>query len=288
MAKMTNRQGSRKSLKSTSPHLKGARNWASAQVRLASYSRLGFIRLCASIIFTLIIITFFSLWIGGFLPDIKKYSQELKRDSLMSSGFSISKINVISKGRVPEEDIRKILDFKNGDYLFDVKINETQKKIETLPWVKRVLVRRLWPDQVVIQIVEREPFALWQYEGKVEVIDVLGEVIEGASLNENPNLNLFVGKDAAINAVKINKTMLDFPSIAARVDSFIYVSENRWDIVMNGGNTRVLLSQHDLKDSLSMLEELHSERDILNLKIGIIDLRLKDRLSLSHQQTDSS
>ena len=285
---MTNRQGSRKSLKSTSLHLKGARNWASAQVRLASYSRLGFIRLCASIIFTLIIITFFSLWIGGFLPDIKKYSQELKRDSLMSSGFSISKINVISKGRVPEEDIRKILDFKNGDYLFDVKINETQKKIETLPWVKRVLVRRLWPDQVVIQIVEREPFALWQYEGKVEVIDVLGEVIEGASLNENPNLNLFVGKDAAINAVKINKTMLDFPSIAARADSFIYVSENRWDIVMNGGNTRVLLSQHDLKGSLSMLEELHSERDILNLKIGIIDLRLKDRLSLSHQQTDSS
>ena len=251
---MINRQSSRKPLKSTSPHLKGARNWASAQVRLASYSRLGFIRLCASIIFTLIIITFFSLWIGGFLPDIKKYSQELKRDSLMSSGFSISKINVISKGRVPEEDIRKILDFKNGDYLFDVKINETQKKIETLPWVKRALVRRLWPDQVVIQIVEREPFALWQYEGKVEVIDVLGEVIEGASLNENPNLNLFVGKDAAINAVKINKTMLDFPSIAARVDSFIYVSENRWDIVMNGGNTRVLLSQHDLKGSLSMLE----------------------------------
>jgi cell division protein FtsQ len=288
MAKMTNRQGSRKPLKSTSPHLKGARNWASAQVRLASYSRLGFIRLCVSIIFTLIIITFFSLWIGGFLPDIKKYSQEFKRDSLMSSGFSISKINVISKGRVPEEDIRKILDFKNGDYLFDVKINETQKKIETLPWVKRVLVRRLWPDQVVIQIVEREPFALWQYEGKVEVIDILGGVIEGASLNENSNLNLFVGKDAAINAVKINKTMLDFPGIAARVDSFIYVSENRWDIVMNRGNTRVLLSQHDLKGSLSMLEELHSERDILNLKIGIIDLRLKDRLSLSHQQTDSS
>jgi cell division protein FtsQ len=288
MAKMINRQGSRKPPKSTSPHLKGARNWASAQVRLASYSRLGFIRLCASIIFTLIIITFFSLWIGGFLPDIKKYSHELKRDSLMSSGFSISKINVISKGRVPEEDIRKILDFNNGDYLFDVKINETQKKIETLPWVKRVLVRRLWPDQVVIQIVEREPFALWQYEGKVEVIDVLGEVIEGASVNENPNLNLFVGKDAAINAVKINKTMLDFPSIAARVDSFIYVSENRWDIVMNRGNTRVLLSQHDLKGSLSMLEELHSERDILNLKIGIIDLRLKDRLSLSRQQTDSN
>ena len=288
MAKMKKRQGSLKPLKSTSPHLKGARNWASAQVRLASYSRLGFIRLCASIIFTLIIIAFFSLWIGGFLPDIKKYSQEFKRDSLMSLGFSISKINVISEGRISEDDIRKTLDFKNGDYLFDVEINETQKKIEALPWVKRVLVRRLWPNQVVIQIVERQPFALWQYEGKVKVIDVLGEVIEGASLNENSNLNLFVGKDAAINAASINKIILDFPSIADRVDSFVYVSEKRWDIVMNGGNTRVLLSQHDLKDSLSMLEELHSERDILNLKIGIIDLRLKDRLSLSHQQNDNS
>jgi cell division protein FtsQ len=206
----------------------------------------------------------------------------------MSLGFSISKINVISEGRISEDDIRKTLDFKNGDYLFNVEINETQKKIEALPWVKRVLVRRLWPDQVVIQIVERQPFALWQYEGRVKVIDVLGEVIEGASVNENSNLNLFVGKDAAINAASINKIILDFPSIADRVDSFVYVSEKRWDIVMNGGNTRVLLSHHDLKDSLSMLEELHSERNILNLKIGIIDLRLKDRLSLSHQLNDNS
>jgi cell division protein FtsQ len=206
----------------------------------------------------------------------------------MSLGFSISKINVISEGRISEDDIRKTLDFKNGDYLFDVEINETQKKIEALPWVKRVLVRRLWPNQVVIQIVERQPFALWQYEGRVKVIDVLGEVIEGASVNENSNLNLFVGKDAAINAANINKIILDFPSIADRVDSFVYVSEKRWDIVMNGGNTRVLLSHHDLKDSLTMLEELHSERNILNLKIGIIDLRLKDRLSLSHQQNDNS
>ena len=107
-------------------------------------------------------------------------------------------------------------------------------------------------------------------------------------MSENLNLNLFVGKDAAINAASINKIILDFPTIAARVDSFVYVSEKRWDIVMNEGNTRVLLSHDDLKDSLSMLEELHSERDILNLKIGIIDLRLKDRLSLSHQQTDNS
>ena len=287
MAKMKSRKSISKSLKRKSPRLKGARNWASAQVRLASYSRLGFIKLCTSIISTLFIITFFSLWIGGFLPDIRKYSEEIKRNRLISLGFVIKKINVIGEGRLPEDDVKKILDFQNGDYLFDVEINLTQKKIEDLPWVNRALVRRLWPDQVVIQIVERQPFALWQYKGKVEVIDILGEVIVGASVSENQNLNLFVGKDAAINAANISEIILNFPSIAERVDSFVYVSENRWDIIMDKGNIRVLLSQHNLNESLLMLKNLHSQRDILDRKIGTIDLRLKDRLSLKPDSNDS-
>lgn len=156
-----------------------------------------------------------------------------------------------------------------------------------MPWVNRALVRRLWPDQVVIQIVERQPFALWQYKGKVEVIDILGEVIVGASVSENQNLNLFVGKDAAINAANISEIILNFPSIAERVDSFVYVSENRWDIIMDKGNIRVLLSQHNLNESLLMLKNLHSQRDILDRKIGTIDLRLKDRLSLKPDGNDS-
>lgn len=287
MAKMKSRKSISKSLKRKSPRLKGARNWASAQVRLASYSRLGFIKLCTSIISTLFIITFFSLWIGGFLPDVRKYSEEIKRNRLISLGFVIKKINVIGEGRLPEDDVKKILDFQNGDYLFDVEINLTQKKIEDLPWVNRALVRRLWPDQVVIQIVERQPFALWQYKGKVEVIDILGEVIVGASVSENQNLNLFVGKDAAINAANISEIILNFPSIAERVDSFVYVSENRWDIIMDKGNIRVLLSQHNLNESLLMLKNLHSQRDILDRKIGTIDLRLKDRLSLKPDGNDS-
>jgi len=287
MAKMKSRKSIAKSLKRKSPRLKGARNWASAQVRLASYSRLGFIKLCTSIISTLFIITFFSLWIGGFLPDIRKYSEEIKRNRLISLGFVIKKINVIGEGRLPEDDVKKILDFQNGDYLFDVEINLTQKKIEDLPWVNRALVKRLWPDQVVIQIVERQPFALWQYKGKVEVIDILGEVIVGASVSENQNLNLFVGKDAAINAANISEIILNFPSIAERVDSFVYVSENRWDIIMDKGNIRVLLSQHNLNESLLMLKNLHSQRDILDRKIGTIDLRLKDRLSLKPDGNDS-
>ena len=287
MAKMKSRKSISKSLKGKSPRLKGARNWASAQVRLASYSRLGFIKLCTSIISTLFIITFFSLWIGGFLPDIRKYSEEIKRNRLISLGFVIKKINVIGEGRLPEDDVKKILDFQNGDYLFDVEINLTQKKIEDLPWVNRALVKRLWPDQVVIQIVERQPFALWQYKGKVEVIDILGEVIVGASVSENQNLNLFVGKDAAINAANISEIILNFPSIAERVDSFVYVSENRWDIIMDKGNIRVLLSQHNLNESLLMLKNLHSQRDILDRKIGTIDLRLKDRLSLKPDGNDS-
>jgi len=67
----------------------------------------------------------------------------------------------------------------------------------------------------------------------------------------------------------------------------VYVRENRWDIIMDKGNIRVLLSQHNLNESLLMLKNLHSQRDILDRKIGTIDLRLKDRLSLKPDGNDS-
>jgi cell division protein FtsQ len=48
---------------------------------------------------------------------------------------------------------------KNG--FFGVAVDRIKESISSLPWVSQVVVRRVWPDQVIVVINEREPVAIW-------------------------------------------------------------------------------------------------------------------------------
>lgn len=270
------------------PGLRGARNWASAQMRAASHTRKGFIRLVASIIGTLLFIIFVGLWLGGFLPNVMQAGSDFKRDRLMSMGFTIERVDVMGEGRLREEDVRRALGVYAGDYLFGIDMDAAQTRVESLSWVDRAVVRRLWPDRIVVQIIERQPYALWQHEGKVQVVDVKGTAISDADATRFTQLTLFVGELAGEQASDIRQMMGEFPQIAPRVESFVHVSGSRWDMVMNDGQTRVMLPEQNMRKALRKLQSLQAQTQILDRTIETIDMRLTDRLTLSPATTEQA
>lgn len=50
---------------------------------------------------------------------------------------------------------------KIGGNFFTMNLSHTQRMFETLPWVARASVRRVWPDQLVITIEEHQAIGLW-------------------------------------------------------------------------------------------------------------------------------
>lgn len=44
---------------------------------------------------------------------------------------------------------------------FSQDITVVRKQIETIPWLKAVTVRKLWPDKLSISITEHQPAAIW-------------------------------------------------------------------------------------------------------------------------------
>ena len=263
------------------PGLRGARNWASAQMRAASHTRKGFIRLVLSIIGTLLFIIFLGLWLGGFLPNVMQAGENFKRNRLMSMGFVIERVDVMGEGRLREEDVRRALGVYAGDYLFGIDMDGAQERVESLSWVDRAVVRRLWPDRIVVQIIERQPYALWQYEGEVRVVDASGTAITDAKATNFAQLTLFVGEDAGEQAVSIHQMMGEFPQIAPRVESFVNVSERRWDMVLDEGAIRVMLPEQNMRKALRHLQSLQAQTQILDRTIETIDMRLPDRLTIS-------
>ena len=263
------------------PGLRGARNWASAQMRSASHTRKGFMRLVASIVGTLLFIVFLGVWLGGFLPNVMQAGDNFKRSRLMSMGFVIERIDVMGEGRLREEDVRRALGVYAGDYLFGIDMDGAQTRVESLSWVDRAVVRRLWPDRIVVQIIERQPYALWQHQGDVKVVDVKGAAITDANAAQFTQLTLFVGESAGEQAADIRQMMGEFPQIASRVASFVNVSDRRWDMVLDAGAVRVMLPENNMRKALRELQDLQSQTRILDRKIETIDMRLPGRLTLS-------
>ena len=93
--------------------------------------------------------------------------------------------------------------------------------------------RRMLPDTVQVRLLERQPLALWQRDGRFEVIDRAGAVIEGA-VNDRPQE---YGTCASWSATTLRKArprlfalLSTEPALSARVVAATRVGGRRWNV----------------------------------------------------------
>jgi len=263
------------------PGLSGARarNWATAQLRSARYSRQKMTRLVLGVAVLILLVVWGGLWLGGFTPNITSSYDRFVQQKLTNMGFVVKHVDVVGEGRVREDKVREMLGVRPGDYLFDMDIKNAQDRIQSLSWVETAVVRRLWPNRIVVHINERRPFALWQNNQKTHVVDNSGVEISTADVNEFADLPLVVGAGAAKNAQAIWDTLKAHPEVLARTEAAVFVGQRRWDIVLTGG-MRIMLPEHNLEAALQRFDSYNREHDLLALDLHRIDMRIKGRLIL--------
>lgn len=262
------------------PTLRGTRNMVAAKYRQANYSKAAAIRFWASVVGTFAAIIFGGLWLGGFMPDVKQAASDFKQERLMAMGFVVERVDVMGEGRLREDDVRTALQITPGDYLFGADLKAAKARVESLSWVDHALVRRLWPNRIVVQIIERRPYALWQKDGALHLVDASGFAIDDADPMNFTHLPMIVGQGAADKATTLKAMLANFPDITARLDACVFVSEARWDIVINDRQTTVRLPEDNPSAALSKLVDLQRRTQILDRDIAVIDLRLTDRITL--------
>ena len=59
-----------------------------------------------------------------------------------------------------KEIIASISNINLGNF-FQVDVNDIQQNIATLPWIYSVAVRKQWPNELKIYVVDQTPVALW-------------------------------------------------------------------------------------------------------------------------------
>jgi len=191
------------------PGLRGSQNWMAAQMRAAKHSPKALFHFILKIIGTFAFLIFIGLWLGGYLPAIRKNMNAWKVDRLMAFGFVVEQIDVMGEGRLNERDIRLAAKIQTGSYFFGVDLDAARDRTESLPWVDRAVVRRLWPNRIVVQVVETTPYALWQNEGQLHLLADSGELIVPveAAASVPAGLKTYIGADAPASAKMIEATI---------------------------------------------------------------------------------
>lgn len=269
------------------PGLRGLRNWTTAQIRGAGYSKAKRMRLIWTGLVLVLGVIWGGLWLGGFLPDFRAAGERGVKTRLMSMGFVVERIDVVGEGRISESQIRSVLGVKPGDYLFDMDIKTAQKRVQSLPWVETAVVRRLWPNRLVVHINERVPYALWQYQEKLHLIDKAGIVIAEHGLEEFSNFPMVVGKGANIHAAEFQDMVARQSLFKAQTLTGIYVGERRWDIDLQskkGARKRILLPAAHPDSALGRLQSYQRLYGLLDRDIHRIDLRVRGRIFLTPER----
>ena len=271
------------------PGLRGSQNWMAAQMRAAKHSPKAFARFILKIIGTFLTLIFLGLWLGGYLPAVREGLNNWKIDRLMAAGFVVEKIDVMGEGRLNERDIRLAAQIQTGSYFFGVDLDAARDRTESLPWVDRAVVRRLWPNRIVMQIVETKPYALWQNEGRLHLLAETGALIVPVEAMDSvpTGLRTYIGANAPVAAQSMEAMLAPYNEIWQRVESLVQFPSGRWDLHLKN-NMIVKLPAQDVETAVQRLAKLDRDTFILSRDVGAIDLRLPDRIGLSAKPAQSS
>jgi cell division protein FtsQ len=113
--------------------------------------------------------------------------------------FEIKVVEITRTERISRDDVLAMLDLEPGRGLLLVDLVQAQRSLETHPWIRRVVVRRVFPDTLVVELDEREPVAVLRTGtgGREFLLDRDGTLISEGVPEADEGLPILTGVDYA-------------------------------------------------------------------------------------------
>jgi len=194
-------------------------------------------------------------------------------------GLAVADIEVEGRHRVSREAVLEALGVAGGTPILAVDVAEAKRRLETIAWVRSAAVERRLPDMLYVRLVERQPLALWQRQGKLVLVDREGVVIPGERPESFADLVILVGNDAPANGATLIDMFQSEKELASHVAAAVRVGGRRWNLRFDSG-IDVALPEEDPAGAWRRLAALEQSDGILERDVEMIDLRLPDRLVL--------
>ncbi|MBA2653959.1 MAG: FtsQ-type POTRA domain-containing protein [Gammaproteobacteria bacterium] len=161
---------------------------------------------------------------------------------------------------------------------FSTNMTALKKNILTEPFVDEVIIRRVWPDTLLVTLSESHLVASW---GDDAAVNSRGEIMP-IKIDSSKNLPAFVGPESqAANILEQYTALTKYLSPLNLGINEITLSQRRsWQITLNNG-IKILLGRKDIEDHLSAFITIYPKlKKIHGDNLQSIDLRHSNGFSV--------
>jgi cell division protein FtsQ len=216
---------------------------------------------------------------GDHVPMIVDTLKDWRDAGANSMGFRIAAVSLSGEKHVSRADIIAAVGVTERTSLLFLDVEAARSRLKAIPWIAEATVRKLFPDRLQIRVREREPFALWQVDGRLSLIAADGTVIGSVTDPAFVALPLVVGRGAQTKARDFLALLDRYPAIREQVRASVLVAERRWNLKLKN-QVDVRLPETDIGPALETLVALDRDKRLISRDILAIDLRLPDRVTV--------
>ncbi|VVC76341.1 Cell division protein FtsQ [Aquicella siphonis] len=201
--------------------------------------------------------------------------------------FPIKTVRVFGVNRVNNEEVRSLLLPLVSRGFFTVNVEYIRDRLSQMPWVSELYVRRIWPDQIEVKLVEKKPAARWNNES---LLSEAGEVFTPPRETYPANLPDFIGPSGQqIFMLKyfndINRLL--FP-LHAKISHLELTPYFTWKLTLDNGIT-MQIGHKDILTRLSHFVKVYPK--IVGARateVDYIDLRYPNGMAVRWKETVST
>lgn len=220
---------------------------------------------------------------------------------LASDQFRIDTIRVEGNQRLCEQTLVALSDVQPGMSTFSLDLDLIGRKIAENPWVKEARIQRIFPRQVSISIVEREPLAIINL-GYLYYLDANGVVFKLLDGDDSLDYPVITGFDATQLESGRHKERVQLLQVVALVEELgtrsqlglHKVSEVHREaggdlsVYTLEGGVRIRLGSDNYSEKLDRLERIYALLQPKMKMLDYIDLNVDEKVIVRIERSDKA
>ena len=199
----------------------------------------------------------------------------ISQKELSINNFQILEIDIYNNFILEKNEIKKDLSFLYNKNLIFLKSTGIEKKLAGKSFIKRLEIKKIYPNKLVIKVFEKEPIAIIIDKENKFYLGKKIDLIEYKKLSKYSDLPIVYGDKKSFRILFENLKKVNFP--IELIKNFYIFETKRWDLELK--NKKIIkLPAKNYNKILRKFLEIRSNRNFDKYKV--FDYRLEGQLIL--------
>jgi len=167
---------------------------------------------------------------------------------------------------------------------FNTHVNTIHQALLNMPWVEHVSVRRIWPDELVVQVQEQQAYVKWN---DTALLNTSGQLFYPDPSTFPAHLPALFGEEHQIAdmSAALEKMNVQLKPLSVTIQSLTLSPRGSWKITLNNG-VSVYLGRDAVEERVNRFVRLYPfVQQYERQQISYVDLRYTNGLAVGTQNS---